>query len=96
MEKEPTFFDSCDEAKLESLIKRHSDVLKKQKDAAQGKNVRIFCCLHVFDDMADDASVMKISSNSILKPIIPLWSTSWDIDLVFCTEALSRQRTYSR
>ena len=62
MEKEPAFFDTFDEAKIESLIKRHSDVVKKQKDAAQGKSARLFGCLFIFDDLADDSRAMKRSS----------------------------------
>ena len=62
MEKEPAFFETFDEAKMESLIKRHSDVVKKQKDAAQGKSARLFGCLFIFDDLADDSRAMKRSS----------------------------------
>ena len=84
-------FDTIDEAKLESLIERHSQVVREQKEAAQGKGVRNFGCLHVFDDMADDASVVKRSSNSVfLKQIIPFWASPQHQYLVKRAETIAR------
>ena len=55
LKKEPAFFTDFDPAVLEGIVKKHSDVVQKQKDRGDRK---LFGMLVIVDDFGDDASVL--------------------------------------
>jgi hypothetical protein len=55
LKKEPAFFTDFDPAVLEGIVKKHSDVVQKQKDRGDRK---LFGALVIVDDFGDDATVL--------------------------------------
>jgi hypothetical protein len=63
LEKEPAFFTTFDPAILEAIVKRHSDIVQKQKDRGDRT---LFGMLVICDDFGDDASVLHKGGGSVL------------------------------
>ena len=57
-DEEETFFDTWDEAAVQSILKRQHDITKMSKDR---KMKRLYGCLVVCDDFADDPRVVRSS-----------------------------------
>ena len=63
IKKEPAFFTNFDPAVLEAIVKKHSDIVQKQKDRNDHK---LFGMLIIVDDFGDDASVLHKGGGSVL------------------------------
>jgi hypothetical protein len=63
LKKEPAFFTDFNPAVLEGIVKKHSDVVQKQKDRGDRK---LYGCLIIIDDFGDDASVLHKGGGSVL------------------------------
>ena len=61
--KEPAFFTEFESSVVEAIVKKHSDVVQKQKD--RGDRI-LFGCLVIVDDFGDDASVLHKGGGSVL------------------------------
>ena len=66
LDKEPAFFEDFEEETINKIIKRHSNIVRRQKEAGQKK---LYGCLIIVDDFADDASIMHKRSGSILNKL---------------------------
>ncbi len=64
LEKEPAFFEEWDDgATLDRLVKKHSEVVRKQKERG---DKQIFGALFCIDDWGDRADVMHKASGSVI------------------------------
>jgi hypothetical protein len=63
LRKEPAFFTEFEPAVLEGIVKKHSEVVQKQKDRGDRK---LFGALIIVDDFGDDASVLHKGGGSVL------------------------------
>jgi hypothetical protein len=63
IKKEPAFFTEFESSVVEAIVKKHSDVVQKQKD--RGDRI-LFGCLVIVDDFGDDASVLHKGGGSVL------------------------------
>jgi hypothetical protein len=64
LKKEPAFFEEWDDgATLDKLVKKHSEVVRKQKERG---DKQIFGALFVIDDWGDQADVMHKASGSVI------------------------------
>ncbi len=64
LKKEPAFFEEWDDgATLEKLVKKHSEVVRKQKERG---DKQIFGALFIVDDWGDRADVMHKASGSVI------------------------------
>ena len=64
LKKEPAFFEEWDDgATLDKLVKKHSEVVRKQKERG---DKQLFGALFVIDDWGDRADVMHKASGSVI------------------------------
>jgi hypothetical protein len=63
LKKEPAFFTTFDTAVLEGIVKKHSDVVQKQKDRGDRQ---LYGALIIVDDFGDDATVLHKGGGSVL------------------------------
>ena len=69
LQKEPAFHEDFDAEVLEKIIKRHSAVVRRQKEAGHKKLYGMRC---IVDDFADSAEIMHKRSGSVLNRLFCL------------------------
>jgi len=63
LKREQAFFTDFEPAVLQAIVKKHSDIVQKQKDRGDRK---LFGMLVIVDDFGDDASVLHKGGGSVL------------------------------
>ena len=63
LKKEPAFFTEFQAEVLEGIIRKHSEVVQRQKDRGDTK---LFGCCIIVDDFGDDSSIMHRGGGSVL------------------------------